>query len=221
MGRSSIALYVIMVTVPAVVALLWRLGPARRRAAGVERRLAWVLSASGLAVTPVAHGHGAVRAADGTWRYSRSLLLRDVPLAWPELSAAQEAFWTRAGLRVRRGEAAPGLEAFDTQGYVLRLAPAPGFFGDAILEAASPPLATLGFLGGVGAVAAPAALSVAALYLTDSDGTATALLAGLRAGVAAGLASGLLCLLNRAHRATGRGLVAAALPVLAVLLVFT
>ncbi len=211
------ALYVIAVTAPVVVALGWRLGPARRRAAGVERRLTWVLAASGLAVTPVAHGRGPVRAADGTWRYSRSLLLRDVPLAWPELAATQEDFWTRAGLRVRRGEAAPGLEACDTRGYVLRLAPAPGFFGDAILEAASPPLATLGFLGGVGAVGAPVALGVAALLLTDGNGTATA----LRLVALAELVTGLLCLLSKPYRGTGAGLVVAALPVLAVLLEFT
>ncbi|GAA2508569.1 hypothetical protein [Winogradskya humida] len=113
--------------------------PARRAEAGVEQRLSVALTSSRLPVTPMFHSHGTVPAGPVRGRIERSLLLRDVPLAFPELAGVYRDHWQGAGLRVQERTGPPALRALDDQGYELRIEPAPGHFGDTVLQVLSPP----------------------------------------------------------------------------------
>jgi hypothetical protein len=104
----------------------------------VQRRLDQALLATAVVVTPMARPSRFLR--QGRWtRYARSLLLRDVPIAYRQFFEVNREAWTRAGMRVEEQAQPLVLTARDAEGYEYRLTEGPGVFGDAVLEVATPP----------------------------------------------------------------------------------
>ncbi|GAA2602017.1 hypothetical protein GCM10010435_96660 [Winogradskya consettensis] len=157
-----------------LIALVRLTDPARSAEAAVEQRLSVALTSSRLPVTPMLRSHGTVPAGPVRGRIERSLLLRDVPLAFPELAGVYREHWQVAGLRVQERTDPPALRAFDAQGYELLIEPAPGHFGETVLQVLSPPRLQLRFTAGVvaGVMVAGAVLVLGLVNSTDSWGFA-------------------------------------------------
>jgi hypothetical protein len=167
---------------------------------GVEERLQEALVSTRLPVTPMARA--------GTGR-ERSLLLRDVPIVYPQLVGVYRELWQGSGLRVQERAEPVGLRAHDAAGYEFTLEPGPGVFGDAILRVAAPParhgLFAAGLVtGGVPCVVAALSAAYPALLLTGC----------------AALLGGLSCLAPSRTRAFGRGVLLGGVPALIVLLLY-
>ena len=183
-----------------VVRLLIRVLPRDPVARDVENRLHSALVSTRLKVTPMMHAGS---------RRERSLLLRDVPIAYPQLVGVYHDLWRDSGLRVRELPEPLALQAYDGEGYAFSLRAGPGVFGDAVLTVAPPAARRWGFAAGLTAGGVPCV--VAAL--------STAYLALLLTGCGA-LVGGLACLAAPRTRAFGRGLLLGGVPALAVLLLY-
>ncbi len=166
-------------------------------ARNVESRLHGALISTGLAVTPMAHAGR---------RRERSLLLRDVPIAYPQLVGVYRDLWQEAGLRVRQRPEPLALRAYDAEGYEFSLEAGPGVFGDAVLRVTAPPAGRGVFVAGLAAGGVPCL--VAALSATYP----ALLLTGCGA-----LVLGLSCLTAPRARAFGGGLLLGGVPALLVL----
>jgi hypothetical protein len=134
----------------------------------------WSSLGTGLPVTPMLRSHGTVATGPVRGRIERSLLLRDVPLAFPELAVVYREHWQDAGLRVQERTDPPALRALDPQGYELLIEPAPGPFGETVLQVLSPPRLQLRFTAGwvAGVLTAVAVLALGHVDSTDSGGFA-------------------------------------------------
>ncbi|MEU8228769.1 hypothetical protein AB0C12_04085 [Actinoplanes sp. NPDC048967] len=169
-------------------------------ARGVENRLHSALVSTRLKVTPMLHSGR---------RRERSLLLRDVPIAYPQLVGVYHELWRDSGLRVREVPEPLALRAYDGEGYAFSLEAGPGVFGDAVLTVAPPAGRRWGFAAGLVAGGVPGAIAaVSAAY-------PALLLTGCGA-----LVGGLACLTVPRTRAFGRGLLLGGGPALAVLLLY-
>lgn len=166
----------------------------------VEDRLHRALVATGVKTTPMVHPGG---------RRQRSLLLRDVPIVYPQFVGVFREGWAEAGLRVRQQDEPLELRGYDTEGYEFAVTAGPGVFGDAVLTVTAPPGRHRAFAAGLVAGGAPCL--VAAL----TEAYAGLLLIGLGA-----LVGGLACLAGPRARAFGRGLLTGGLPALVVLLLY-
>lgn len=199
--RGWYALPLLAVLNAGVLRLLHRVLPRGPVAREVEHRLHHALISTRLPVTPMAHAGG---------RRERGLLLRDVPIAYPQLVAVYRDLWQAAGLRVRQQDEPMTLRAYDARGYEFSLEAGPGVFGDAVLRVAAPPAGRRVFAAGLAAGAVPglvAALSAAYPAL---------LLIGCGA-----LILGLSCLVTPRTRVFGGGLLLGGGPALWVLLIFS
>ena len=183
-----------------VLRRLHRVLPRDPAAAGVEDRLHSALVSTGLAVTPMAQAGP---------RRTRSLLLRDVPIAYPQLMGVYGDLWRESGLRVEQMSEPPALRAYDGEGYEFSLRAGPGYFGDAILTVAAPPVRRRAVVAGLAVGAVPC---VAAAL---SEAYPVLLLTGCGA-----LVGGLACLAAPRTRGFGRGLLAGGVPALVVLLLY-
>ncbi|MFI7540597.1 hypothetical protein [Actinoplanes sp. NPDC049599] len=180
-----------------VLRRLRRLLPRDPVARGVEDRLHRALVAIGVKVTPMA------RAGP---RRTRGLLLRDVPIVYPQLVGVVGDRWREAGLRVRRQEEPLALRGYDAQGYEFSLEPGPGVFGDAVLTVTAPASRHRAFAAGLAAGGLPGmAAGLTATYP-----------ALLVTGCAA-LVGGLACLAAPHTRSFGRGMLLGGLPALLIL----
>ncbi|MFI5935450.1 hypothetical protein [Actinoplanes sp. NPDC051494] len=189
-----------------VRAVRWALRP-RRAEAAVGRRLEHALTTLRLPVTPMARSRGTVR--DGPWRLrrERSLLLRDVPIAFRELTGVCRGLWTAGGLWVQERAEPPALRAFDSAGYEFRLEPAPGPFGDAVLTVSAPPRRDLGFLTGLVLAGVPAVffLTGRGLLPAAPDPDLVLTVGLVTTGIGA-LVAGVVAVLRPATRHVGAGL---------------
>jgi hypothetical protein len=177
-----------------VVRWMWR------RDRSVEDRLHRALVATGVKVTPMVHAGR---------RRQRSLLLRDVPIVYPQFVGVFRERWVEAGLRVRQQEEPLALRGYDAQGYEFAVEPGPGVFGDAVLTVTAPPSRHAAFAAGLVTGGVPCI--VAACSATDP----ALLLIGSGA-----LVGGLACLAGPRARAFGRGLLTGGVPALVVLLLY-
>jgi hypothetical protein len=183
-----------------VLRLLIRILPRDPVARGVENRLHSALVSTRLKVTPMVHSGR---------RRERSLLLRDVPIAYPQLVGVYHDLWRDSGLRVREVPEPLELQAYDGEGYAFSLRAGPGVFGDAVLTVAPPAARRWRFAaglvaGGVPCVVAALVAAYPALLLTGCGA----------------LVGGLACLTVPRTRAFGRGLLLGGGPALVVLLLY-
>jgi hypothetical protein len=172
----------------------------RTRDRRVEDRLHRALVATGVKVTPMAQPGR---------RRQRSLLLRDVPIVYPQFVGVFRERWVEAGLRVRQQDEPLVLRGRDTEGYEFAVEPGPGVFGDALLSVTAPPSRHRAFAAGLTTGGVPCL--VAAL----TEAYAGLLLIGCGA-----LVGGLACLAGPRARAFGRGLLTGGGPALVVLLLY-
>lgn len=180
--------------------LLHRLLPRDPVPREVEERLHHALVSTRLKVTPMAHAGR---------RAERSLLLRDVPIAYPQLVGVYHDLWRAAGLRVRQQAEPLALRAYDADGFEFSLEAGPGVFGDAVLRVAAPPGGRGVFVAGLAAGGVPClAAALSATY-------PALLLTGCGA-----LVLGLSCLAAPRTRAFGGGLLLGGGPALLVLLAY-
>ena len=166
----------------------------------IEDRLHRALVATGVKTTPMAQPE---------WRRQRSLLLRDIPIVYPQFVGVVHERWTEAGIRVRQEDEPLGLRGTDTEGYEFAMKPGPGVFGDAVLTVTAPARGHRAFLTGLVTAGAPGLVAA----LTEAYG-------GLLLIGGAALVGGLACLAGPRARAFGRGLLTGGVPALVVLLLY-
>ncbi|WP_067501447.1 hypothetical protein [Actinoplanes sp. TFC3] len=196
---------------------LRRVGPGRLDGL-LQQRLAEALTATQVPVTPMARGRRTGRTEAGRRFRERSLLLRDVPMAFRDLAGLYRTSWQQAGLRLQEREQPPALRASDAEGYVLQLEAASGYFGDVVLQVSSPPRRYPGVPGGLAVSVIPALLlagGVLALPLRPGSATwavvgAQVLLVALEATGGIALLGGVVYVLWPLTRALGIGLLGGA-----------
>jgi hypothetical protein len=177
----------------------------------VQRRLDQALLATAVVVTPMARPSGIIRQGR-TSRYARSLLLRDVPVAYRSFAGLNRDVWTRAGMIVEEQAQPLVVTARDAEGYQYRLEEGPGVFGDALLTVATPPSHDRGLLRGAIVAGVPC---LAFMLITDvlhtgrASGVSPALL--FAACTVSSLLAGTLLLGRTRSRWLATGLIAGAL----------